>query len=359
VTWSNASPSSQPAALTSWQRLADHWKTPELAALRATDRDNNTVAICLLAGSQAIDPQGECFLTLVGQVAGPLLKALQRGSLRQWLSSMYGHLPGWLTPWRAAGLGAVILATLLYPWPSHTSCSVVLEPQAQRLVAAPFEGVFNRSLVLPGDKVQAGEVLGEMEGRELRSRQAALEADLARSSKSRDANLAGGKFAAAQIDRLQSQRLEHELAVLEERLKKLEIKSPIDGIVVSGDLRRNEGAAVKVGQSLFEIAPLESVVAEIAVPEEDLEGVSLRAPVTLRLDAAPGRSWQGQIERVHPRGELRENKQVFIAEFVLANSSGELRPGMKGNASITGPRAPGLWQLIRKPINTARRFLGL
>ena len=43
------------------------------------------------------------------------------------------------------------------------------------------------------------------------------------------------------------------------------------GIVVSGDLKRHEGAAVKIGQSLYEVAPLEKLVAEVAIPEEELE----------------------------------------------------------------------------------------
>jgi len=197
-----------------------------------------------------------------------------------------------------------------------------------------------------------------MDGRETRSRLAALEADLARSTKSRDSNLAAGKFAEAQIDRLQCDRFEHERVAAMRRLKQVDICSPISGIVVSGDLKRHEGATVKLGQSLYEVAPLDRLIAELAVPEEDLELVVPGARLSLRLDALSGRHWSGCVDRIHPRAEPRDNRQVFIAEVVLANDSGELRPGMKGMAKITGPRAPGLWLLVRKPFNYIRRFMG-
>jgi multidrug resistance efflux pump len=198
-----------------------------------------------------------------------------------------------------------------------------------------------------------------MDGREVRTRLAAIEADLARSTKSRDANLAAGKIAEAQIDKLQFERFIHENNVLIRRLKQVEITSPISGIVVSGDLKRHEGATVKVGQSLYEVAPLDKLIAEIAIPEEDLELVAAGAPISLRLDAFPGHYWEARIERIHPRAEPRDSRQVFIAETMLqSDEQRELRPGMKGAAKITGPRVSGFWLLGRKPFNTTRRFLG-
>ena len=83
------------------------------------------------------------------------------------------------------------------------------------------------------------------------------------------------------------ERLEHERTVYSRRLAQVEIRSPIEGIVVTGDLRRYESATVKVGQSLYEIAPLDRLVAEMAVPEEDLEQVADGALLSLWLDPVP------------------------------------------------------------------------
>jgi multidrug resistance efflux pump len=197
-----------------------------------------------------------------------------------------------------------------------------------------------------------------MDGRELRGRLAACEADLTRAGKSRDVNMAAGKLAGSQIDRLEMERLEHERDLLKRRLEQLEIRSPIAGIVVTGDLRRYEAATLKIGHDLYEIAPLDHLTAELAVPEEDLEQVAENAEAVIRLDAVSGGNFDGRIMRIRPRGELRDNKQVFVAEVDLGNSSKNLRPGMKGTSTVYGPRAPGAWLLLRKPLYTALRFLG-
>jgi RND family efflux transporter MFP subunit len=344
--------------LGNWQRLADTWQVSEMAAVRLSDRSGEAVAVCLVAGAAPPDEQAEQFLLLTSQIAGPLLKVVERGAHGHWLQTIWERTRLWLTGWRACVLAAVVLLPAVYPWSARTTCPVVLETVAQRLIAAPFEGVFDRSLVLPGQRVEKGQVLGRMDGRELRTRIAACEADITKASKSRDVNMAAGKLGPAQIDRLEMERLEHELSVFMLRLEQVEIRSPIDGIVVTGDLRKYESATVKVGQTLYEIAPLDQLVAEIAVPEEDLEQVSEGAELSLWLDAAPGSKWDGKVERVHPRGELRDSQQVFVAETTLTNDQGELRPGMKGQTTILGPRSPGIWLLIRKPWNEVRRFLG-
>ncbi len=60
----------------------------------------------------------------------------------------------------------------------------------------------------------------------------ALEAELARVTRSRDANQATNKLAAAQIDRLEIERLTHERELIEQRMRQLEIRAPIGGVIV-------------------------------------------------------------------------------------------------------------------------------
>lgn len=357
VTWSKAD-EANPIGLGHWRQLADSWQVAEMSAVRVTERSGETVAVCLIGSAKPLDEDGKSFLFLVSHLAGPLLRVLERATHGRRIQEWKDRLPTWLKGRRAVILSAALALPFVYPWSSRTACPVVLEPIAHRIVAAPFEGVFDRSLVKPGDRVEVGRVLGRMDGRELRTRLAACEADLARAGKSRDVNLAGGKLGGAQIDRLEMERLDHECAVIRRRLEQLEIRSPIAGVVVTGDLLSYESATLKVGQTLYEIAPLNRLRAELAVPEEDLEQVHDGAPVTIWLDAVGGRNWEATVERIRPRGELRDNLQVFVAETELNNVDDNLRPGMKGSATVFGPRAPGLWLLLRKPWYTALRFLG-
>lgn len=357
ITWSRTAETT-PVGLGQWRRLADTWQATELAAVRFVDRGGSAIAVCLIASTKPIDSKAEQFLLLVSHIAGPLLRVLERAAQGHRLQKLKEHVPSWFHGRRAWALIAAVALPLVFPWSARTTCPVVLEPVAQRIIAAPFEGVFDRSLVLPGERVVAGQVLGRMDGRELRNRLSACQADLSRAAKSRDVNLAAGKLGASQIDRLEMDRLEHECSVLSRRLEQLEIRSPIAGVVVVGDLRRYESATLKIGQSLFEIAPLDQLVAELAVPEEDLEQVTVGADVSVWLDAISGGNQSVCVERINPRGELRDNRQVFIAETTLKNEQANLRPGMKGSATIIGPRSPGIWLLLRKPWFAACRFLG-
>lgn len=357
VAWSRAG-DDKPLGLGNWQQLAESWSAAHLTGAQFVNRKSDAVAVCIISTATPIDEEGEQFLTLVGRLAGPMFEMLERAGYGRKLHDLKRRVPTWFQGRRAWLWAAAVAVPLVFPWSVRTTCPVVLEPISHRLVAAPFEGVFDRSLVMPGDRVEAGQVLGRMDGRELRAKLAACEAELSRAGKSRDVNLAAGKLAGTQIDRLEMERLRHERVLLARRLEQLEIRSPIAGIVVTGDLRRYEAATLKVGHNLYEIAPLDHLTAELAVPEEDLEQVAENAETAIKLDAVPGGAFEGKIVRIRPRGELRDNKQVFVAEVELTDDAGRLRPGMKGSSTVYGSRAPGAWLLIRKPLYATLRFLG-
>ena len=111
--------------------------------------------------------------------------------------------------------------------------------------------------------------------------------------------MAEGKLASAQIDSLEMQRLDLKRTLLADRTEHLDIKSPIDGIVVSSDLQRCEGVPVTIGQVLYEVAPLEQMVAEVAIPDEEVSHVRAAMPVKICLDSQPG-AFRGQLEKIHP-----------------------------------------------------------
>jgi multidrug efflux pump subunit AcrA (membrane-fusion protein) len=129
-------------------------------------------------------------------------------------------------------------------------------------------------------------------------------------------------------------------------------------VVISGDLRKAEGAPLSTGQTLFEIAPLEEMVLEIGIPEEDISHVQVGQTVQATLNALADRTWTGTIERIHPRSELVDQDYVFVAEVKFSNEHGLLRPGMKGRAKvITAPQMLG-WNLFHKAWDQGRLWLG-
>ena len=145
--------------------------------------------------------------------------------------------------------------------------------------------------------------------------------------------------------------------MLSHRAENLDIKSPVAGIVVTGDLERAEGAPLAMGQTLFEIAPLEQLVIEVAVPDADVSFVRQDQPIAVRLDAYPRDTWQTKLTKVHPRSEIRDENNVFVAEADLDNPDGRLSPGMKGRAVVETDRRSLGWILFHKPWEYATKTL--
>lgn len=257
----------------------------------------------------------------------------------------------------AALFVGLLLAAMAIPLPHKIRCDCQIEPVTRRFVAAPYEGTLESALVKPGYLVKQGEVVARMDGREIRLKRASVVADRSRAEKERDAAQAAHKYSEAQIARLEMERLDLELELLDHRAANLEIKSPVSGIVASGDLERAQGAPLTIGQTLFEVAPLDKIIVEVAVPED---AISLTHPgqnIAVRLDAYPDETWQAVVVKIHPRSEIRDEANVFIAEVELDNADGRLRPGMKGRAKIETTRRPLGWILFHKPWEYATKKL--
>ncbi|MGI9428569.1 MAG: efflux RND transporter periplasmic adaptor subunit [Bythopirellula sp.] len=251
-----------------------------------------------------------------------------------------------------------IVAVLALPIPYKVNCGCVLEPVTRRYIAAPFDTTLARTLVKPGDVITTGQPLVEFDGREIRWELVAQQAALEKAQKTRDAALADRKTSAAQLARLEMQQLQHQIALLKHREANLQISSPFDGVIISGDLQRVEGAPVTTGQTLLEVAPLDRVVVEVAIPERSIAHLTEQPEATIRLDAFDDESWSGALHRIHPRAEIRATQQVFVGELELNNPARTLRPGMRGEVKVDAGWAPTGWILFHRPYRVVTRWLG-
>lgn len=226
-------------------------------------------------------------------------------------------------------------AVLAIPLPYKPKCECRLEPSERRFVAAPFAATLKTVHVEPGDVVEADTLLAELDERELNWELAAIEAEMRQAEKRRNAALAQSNLAEAQIAGFDGQRLTARRELLESRRGRLGLKAPIAGIIVDGDLARAEGMPLELGESLYEVAPLDTFVCEVHVPEFDVHEVAVGQTVRIRLDARPGQVLSGVVQRLRPRAETWQDSVGFVAEVEVANVDGSLRPGMTGDARVT------------------------
>jgi hypothetical protein len=251
---------------------------------------------------------------------------------------------------------ALTLAALLFPFPYAVKCDFTLRPVQRRFLAAPFDAVLQHSHCKPGDLVKADQLLAELDGREIRMELASLSAEREHAAKQRQVALAGRNTADAQQAQLKMERIDLRIQLLQGRQENLQLRSPINGIVLRGDLENAIGVPVAIGQTLFEIAPLDRLVAELSIPDEEIHHVILDGQVTLCTDAAPGETRRGRLIRIHPVAEIRDSQNVFVGESVLDNAGGKLRPGMHGRAKVEGGRRPLAWILFHKPWRALARL---
>ena len=253
----------------------------------------------------------------------------------------------------------LVLATvaMLVPIPHKVACDCTVEPTIKRYATVPFDGILEQSYVKPGDIVKADQLLAKMDDRDLRFERSEASAARTQALKEADVQLAKGKVADAQIAQLKATELQAKLNWVRHRENHLDIKSLIDGVVIEGDLDDAEGASVRQGQVLFEVAPLESLKLKLDIPEEDIAFVDQRMMVTARLDGAPGKKYEALLAKIKPRASAESGENVFTAEASLTDIDGTLRPGMSGTAKVIGPTRPVGWIVFHRAYRKVVDFI--
>jgi len=348
---SNSAASSSPPSLAWITRLSDQ---EMVLVLCPKDRTaESTQAIMLrVSGTGLSDSHVATFAPWVSSLAAVI-----------WSRPSYA-LPHWLVSRsvRRIVLSVVLLTLsvgLFFPKRYGISASVRVEPTAPRIVSAPFEALIEEVLVHPGDEVKEGQTLVRLDGRPLRLERQSLDAEISQALKQKDIAVASGKVAEAQQAQLRYQQLVRRRDLIDRRLEQLLIVSPIDGVVVSGDLRRAVGASLELGKVLLEVAPLDRVMVEIAIPEYEVSMVRPESDARLRIDASGAPTITCGLVEMHPAGELREDEVVFISLLELDNSTRVFRPGMTGKATVYGDYRPLIWPYARKVIDQLTWLLGM
>lgn len=75
-----------------------------------------------------------------------------------------------------------------------------------------------------------------------------------------------------------------------------------------------------------------------------------------QLEGYRGEKVRGEVAKIHPRSEIRDGQNVFIAEVNLENPDRELLPGMSGLARVRSRIRPLGWIWFHKAWYRVRVF---
>ena len=163
---------------------------------------------------------------------------------------------------------------------------------------------------------------------------------------------AESEYAAARaaVDRTQAEvaRSAVRLQSARQSLAELEIRAPMDGLVLSRGVSAGEIISPNSEKPLFVIASgLETILVETLVSETDIARISSNVAVTFTVEAYPQRVFRGRIRQIL-RSPIEDRRFVSYPVVVeVENTAGILLPGM--TASVEFVHAD-VRQVLRAPI---------
>lgn len=288
-----------------------------------------------------------------GPLLGALLPPAQRSTRR-----------------RARAMGAVATGVLLgavaaLPVPSAVTAAAQVVAADPQHVFSPLDGVIGTLAVVPGQHVQAGDLLLRMDTRvlekavdEARQTVAVAQAELARVR-------AASHYDADARARLTVTQIELERAGLEldfqlAQLGRAQLRSEMAGQVVLEDPDRLPGAAVRMGERLLSIADTGKTQLRIMVPLADFSLVDEAAAVRVSLDRTPLSAVAARVERRGYAVQLSDDQVPSIrVDAHWIEPAPDVFPGARGTARINGKDVALIQHLLRKPLQALRRAWGL
>ena len=251
--------------------------------------------------------------------------------------------------WMTVGvLFECVLFLSFCPLPMRVGGDAAIAPQHLVTIAAPVDGNVTEVYAHEGQRVKAGDVLGAMNDWQWRAELASMEAKYQQAMLVMQNDLAHGA-AQSGADRAQAEYLRAEVARVRTRVEKAQLRSPIDGIVVTQDLQNAAGKRLDAGAAFAQVLDLSSAVAQISVPERDTVLMKPGESAAVKLDSYPQRTLHGRISVVSPEAKAGDGVRTFTVEVPLSNDDASLRAGMTGHAKVWLGWHPAGYVLLRRP----------
>ncbi len=271
----------------------------------------------------------------------------------------------------AALILALIVALIVIPIDFDIEARGQLQPEEQRdvfveeggLIEHIFEGIAHGARVQKGDKLlrlssldlqgQITDIEGQSNAtneqlRWIRNSLAGNDADLAINERHQ---LRGQQM---QL-RKTGQSLKEQLEVLKEKQKRLTLLSPIDGVIVTWDVRqRLYGRTVEPGQVVLSVAqPEKNWELELEVPDDRIGFIAEREAelahkdppetigVTYILATSPEKKMEGTVKEIQETAEVRDDQSNTFLVLVDINRDSIDPNQLRMGTSVTAKLACG------------------
>jgi HlyD family secretion protein len=142
----------------------------------------------------------------------------------------------------------------------------------------------------------------------------------------------------------------------QERLEETEIFSPLTGVLISKLVERGQIISsgisnVSGGTALATIADMSRLYIVADVDETDIGAVQVGQQVKITTDAYPGKTFEGKVSRIAPKGEVENSITIFKVKIeILGEGKSILKPMMSGNVDIINQELNDVLYLPREAV---------
>ncbi len=311
-----------------------------------------------LAAEQPLDGGATSLAEHMAEVYGHALAALSPNTRRRSLWERLSKRRYWL------GLAALVVLILLLPVRLSALAPAEIVARDPDIVAAPLDGVVEKVLVAPNERVKAGQALVALDDIETRNKYEVASEQL---------EVANAQLEQAEQEAFNDAQSRAELATrraevglrevqkayAKQQLDRIVLKAERAGIAIYSDPDDWAGRPVQTGERIMQLADPARREVRIDLSVDDALLLSEDAPMKLFLDSHPLSPVAGRIVRVSYKPEVdAHDKLVYHVTARLTGKRDWLRIGLRGTAKISGSRVPLVYYLLRRPIAALRQTIG-
>lgn len=229
----------------------------------------------------------------------------------------------------------LLLFITLYPVDDIVTADLYVEGDSRWIVTSPQQGFLATAHVRAGDHVKKGDVLARLEDKDLKLELAELTSEIEQADSQFRKAMAEVNAAESGLAINQKKQAQTKLALVQQKLNRINIVAPMNGLVVSGDWSQQIGVPLEAGKELFQIADDSKYRLVLHVLDKDIDEVSVSQKGKLRLTSLPDTTYEFQVTRITSIATVDDGKNGFKVEAKLLSDTISLNPGMEGIGKVT------------------------
>jgi HlyD family secretion protein len=245
-------------------------------------------------------------------------------------------------------------------------------------VKSKASGVITKIPVETGTLVKPGDLLVQVDTRDVNNQLEQAKADLAaaqekydvsQSQKKRSDDMFAAKVITAQEHETSALDLRNAntalirakaaLDLAQQRVEDATVTAPsagtiIDKTVAVGTVIASASNSVSGGATLLKMADLSRVRIRAFFNESDIGLVRGGQVASVAVDAYQNRPFTGVVEKIEPQAVVQQNVTMFPVLITLDNQEGLLKPGMNGEVTVTVTELPNVLAVANDAVRNIR-----